>query len=694
MVGRGGMGLVWLARDEKLQQDVALKFLSDEMLHDPTAVERLKRETRHSLQLTHPNILRIYDFVEDARFAAIVMEYVDGWSLWAMKVDRPEQRFPREEIVPWVRQLCAALDYAHGGVRIVHRDLKPSNLLIDARNQLKISDFGIAWSLTPSGNDTTTHPVLGTINYMSPQQARGEEPSVADDVYSLGATIYELITGTPPFYKGELYLQVCEGTPPGMSDRLLERGIEDTSIPWHWEETIAACLAKDPGSRPSSVMEVLHRLETPGTSPRTARVEAPVETEEPFERPKLPLRKILVNGSIVLAIGISALIGWKWGGPLMAKLKSIRLPATSDNDSSASTNAKGGQAGSLDLSFDPGEGTPEEIRCLAIQPDDKLLIGGPFKAFDGDTTRFGITRLTKDGRADPGFSGNAQGTVHSVAVQRNGQIIIGGDFGFVRHTRCKMVARLHADGTLDGNFDPGSGGDKEVRSVLPLLDGKVMAGGHFTGFNGVKRARMVRLHEDGSVDLDFFAGFSDVVWTMVSQPDEDILYGGNFVHKRDVRLMRRHADGTADLTFKTGNGPNDIVYALAVQRDRKILVGGKFGRIAGVARNSLARVNYDGSIDLDFNPPLGDGSVQAIALQADGKILIGGTFTNIGGALCNRLARLNENGTVDATFDSGSGPNAYIRSIALQSDGKIVIAGGFGEVNGVKRGRIARLHAK
>jgi serine/threonine protein kinase len=188
-LGSGGMGVVWLARDEKLEQDVALKFLSGTMLHDPRAIDRLKRETRHSLKLTHPNIIRIYDFVENDGLAAIAMEYVDGWSLWAMKVDRAHYCFTTEEIAPWVRQICVALDYAHFEAKLIHRDLKPGNLLVDARNQIKVADFGIAHRMSGSAApETASHVAVGTIEYMSPQQATGEEPSLSDDIYSLGAT--------------------------------------------------------------------------------------------------------------------------------------------------------------------------------------------------------------------------------------------------------------------------------------------------------------------------------------------------------------------------------------------------------------------------------------------------------------------------------------------------------------------------
>jgi serine/threonine protein kinase len=305
-LGVGGMGSVWLARDEKLDRTVALKFLSGELRAQSAAIERLKRETKHSLSLTHPNIVRIYDFVQDESHAAIAMEYVEGWSLWAMKVDKPCRCFTVEEITPWVQQLCSAVDYAHNTVGIVHRDIKPPNLLVDQRGQLKITDFGLARNLavTPSAQ-TTQMPVLGTPGYMSPQQAAGAEPSVLDDIYSIGATIYDLLTGTPPFYKGEIYAQLRESTPPTMAERLHELGIQGIDIPLAWEETVAACLDKEPAQRPKSALEVARRLFT-----HTRRAHRPVPEPAPVTEPEparsTTSRNLLAYALIFLAIVIAA----------------------------------------------------------------------------------------------------------------------------------------------------------------------------------------------------------------------------------------------------------------------------------------------------------------------------------------------------------------------------------------------------
>ncbi len=260
-LGEGGMGVVWLAHDRVLEQPIALKFLAPHLVADHHEIERLKTETRRSLKLAHPNIVRIHDFIQSRQGAAVAMEYVDGWSLWLLKVDKPRQIFSVAELQPWIRDLCAALDYAHNEARIVHRDIKPANLILNSRGQLKVTDFGLAREIQHGPVSDAAHaPIVGTDWYMSPQQWTGELPAVADDIYSLGVTIYELLTGKPPFYEGDIFAQLHEVVPPSMTERLFEFGVEDAMIPLPWEDTIAACLAKDAARRPISTRDVATRL--------------------------------------------------------------------------------------------------------------------------------------------------------------------------------------------------------------------------------------------------------------------------------------------------------------------------------------------------------------------------------------------------------------------------------------------------
>src|SRR5436309_7864007 len=254
MLGRGSLSEVWLAWDRKLEHEVALKFLPQSLLQDPNLLEHLKREAERWRQLDHPGIARVYGLVQDYKLAALATEYVDGWSLAALKVDQPEKRYGLEAVTPWVRELCAALDYAHNQAGILHLALRPTNLVINTRQSVMLTDFGIAWSLRRIAVETDPNRLAATLGFLSPQLALGEAPSVLDDVYGLGATIYDLLTGTPPFYKGQVLAQVCERTPPSLTERLRELGSQE-SMPLVVEDSVASCLAKDPAQRPQSVSE-------------------------------------------------------------------------------------------------------------------------------------------------------------------------------------------------------------------------------------------------------------------------------------------------------------------------------------------------------------------------------------------------------------------------------------------------------
>jgi serine/threonine protein kinase len=149
VLGRGGMGIVWLARDEELERHVALKFLPDLMIQDRSLLDQLKHETKRCLELTHPHIVRIHDFIHDDRSGCISMEYVDGETLSNLRAEKEQKVFEPHEIGGWISEVCEALDYAHNRAKVIHRDLKPSNLMVNKRDDLKITDFGIARRRSP-----------------------------------------------------------------------------------------------------------------------------------------------------------------------------------------------------------------------------------------------------------------------------------------------------------------------------------------------------------------------------------------------------------------------------------------------------------------------------------------------------------------------------------------------------------------
>ena len=266
------MGVVWLADDDVLGEPVALKFLPEVVARDEVAVDELKTETRRARRLTHPHIVRIHDFVQGENQAAVSMEFVDGSTLGQLRLAQPGKVFAPAILAPLVAQLCAALDYAHADAKIVHRDLKPANVLVTRDGKVKVTDFGIARSLTETHTRLTGRVggTSGTLLYMSPQQLAGDKPTAADDIYSLGATLYELLAGKPPFYRGDgiaLMGQIRERAPGSLTRQRVEWAAENEvsavlpPIPPTWEETVLACLAKEPQDRPRSAGEVAKRLE-------------------------------------------------------------------------------------------------------------------------------------------------------------------------------------------------------------------------------------------------------------------------------------------------------------------------------------------------------------------------------------------------------------------------------------------------
>lgn len=264
------MGEVWLAQDNELGVQRALKFAPPEVAADARSVAMLKREAIAGTSLAHPNIVRIFDFATDpaAMESAVVMEVVDGKSLAELQAKRIEETgnafFEPEEIETWLRDACAALDYAHGEGR-VHRDLKPQNLMVEtATKRLKIMDFGISRRIGDSFSQLTGKDSSGTLPYMSPQQVMGDPPNASDDIYGLGATFYDLLSGSPPFIGGALEMQVREKMPTSIQQRRVEvNASSGKAVPTAWEAAVMGCLEKQREKRPGSFHALQHLLNAP-----------------------------------------------------------------------------------------------------------------------------------------------------------------------------------------------------------------------------------------------------------------------------------------------------------------------------------------------------------------------------------------------------------------------------------------------
>ncbi|MBN8461178.1 MAG: delta-60 repeat domain-containing protein [Verrucomicrobia bacterium] len=317
--------------------------------------------------------------------------------------------------------------------------------------------------------------------------------------------------------------------------------------------------------------------------------------------------------------------------------------------------ARFSKTGDLDTQFNPSiiSSSPffGGVLSLAIQTDGKIIVGGAFGSVNG-TPRNNIARLNQDGSLDTGFNPNVQGaafpSIYSLAIQRDGKILVGGQFASVRGVTRNNVARLNTNGTLDTGFNPGTDGD--VYSIGVQADGKIVLGGYFDSVGGQVRNRIARLSSNGSLDIGFNPDvFGGWVETVAIQRDDKILVGGQFSAIGGIggqprnNVARLLADGGIDTDFNpnaTDTNPFTVIYSFGVQSDGRILLGGGFTKVAGQARIRAARLNFDGSLDSTFVPSLDDW-VGSLLVRENGNILVAGRFTTINGELRNHIAQLS-----------------------------------------------------
>ena len=374
--------------------------------------------------------------------------------------------------------------------------------------------------------------------------------------------------------------------------------------------------------------------------------------------------------------------------------------------------------GSVDNTFVIGTYADEPVGSVIVQPDGKILVVGEFHTVSTAC----IVRLNANGTLDSTFNPGTgaenyrlydtyDADLLCVAVQADGKILVGGSFNTFNGTNCNHVARLNANGTLDNSFSPNSGVNDMVQCVATQPDGKVLVGGYFTAVGTTPQGAfpslpqgshqaIARLNTNGSLDTTFHAGADSVVACIAVQPDGKLLVGGTFISIDNIgyrdSITRLNADGSLDPTFNSSSVPPafSLVYSIVPQPDGKVLLGGEFTAVNGSNQNHIARLQPDGTPEASFNPGTGANSnVVAVALQLDGKVLVAGEFTTINGTTRNRIARLNADGSLDNTFDPGAGANDSAGSIALQPDGKVLLGGYFTSVNGANRSGIARLNA-
>jgi serine/threonine protein kinase len=266
-LGEGGMGAVYKARDRELERLVALKVIRPELAGNPDILRRFKQELILARQVTHKNVIRIFDLGMAGGLKFITMDYVEGRDLKSVLVERG--KLPTEEAVPIIQQVCRGLEAAHAE-SVVHRDLKPQNIMVDADGRVWVMDFGLARSLETAGL-TRTGALMGTPDYMSPEQARGEKVDARSDLFSLGIIFYELITGRLPFQADTMMATLLK--------RVQEKAIPPTmfepAIPPHINRVVMKCLEADVSKRYQAIGEILADLS--GDTQQTLASAAPPE---------------------------------------------------------------------------------------------------------------------------------------------------------------------------------------------------------------------------------------------------------------------------------------------------------------------------------------------------------------------------------------------------------------------------------
>lgn len=309
---------------------------------------------------------------------------------------------------------------------------------------------------------------------------------------------------------------------------------------------------------------------------------------------------------------------------------------------------------------------------------------------------------------DPGSGfGGSSVSIQAIAVQNDGKVLAGGQFTSYNGVTRNRIARINEDGSLDLSFDPGTGASGALSPVIDIVvqpDGKILIAGTFTSYNGVAIKCIARLNSDGTLDSGFNIGTGAVagdppvtyVGNINLQSDGKIIISGNFTTFNGVarnHVARLNPDGSLDNTYNPGSLLNGKVGKTGIQSDGKLIISGNFTDYNGTSRNKIARLNIDGSLDTSFDPGTGIPSpISDLIIKNDGKIIISGSFTTYNGAARNRIAQINQDGSLDTGFDPGTGANNAINEIELQPEGRIIAGGSFTDFNGVTRNYITSIN--
>jgi tetratricopeptide (TPR) repeat protein len=379
-LGEGGMGTVYKARDRELDRLVALKVIRPDLARNPAIIQRFKQELILARQVTHRNVVRIFDLGEADGIKFITMEFIEGQDLRSLLLQH--KKFSPEEATEVIRQVCLALDAAHSE-GVIHRDLKPQNIMRDAQDRIVVMDFGLARSLQSDGM-TQTGALIGTMEYMSPEQGLGQELDQRSDLFTLGLIFYELLSGQVPYKADSALASLLKRT----QERAAPVSSLENKVPRALSDIVGKCLERDPKLRYSSAKELLTDLEA--WQGKSAAKSIRLPAVQPWGQ-DIPWVLISVAAVVIILAAAGFLLRGKLFGPRAngpaGPVASLAILPFRNASGDASLNWLGGSIGemlttdvgqSASLRTVPSDRVHQILRDLRITPDSTL---------DADTLR-------------------------------------------------------------------------------------------------------------------------------------------------------------------------------------------------------------------------------------------------------------------------------------------------------------------
>lgn len=509
-------------------------------------------------------------------------------------------------------------------------------------------------------------------------QTVGIDPAFGPAVETLDGAIYVLVAQSDgKFYVGGQFSRI-NGVPRRNLARLKPNGEVDPTF--------------DPGGGPNAAVRAI-ALQTDGqiivagdfTGYRTtsreglARVKPDGSLDETFDSPFA--QQTASNFAVALQADGKILVGGYYYAPTL-RTGLVRLTS----------------AGAIDSSFAPQGGPDASVYALEKLAGNRFLVGGSFTRYAG-SPRHGVALIDANGNLDATFKNETPSglNVRAVRASPDGKYIVG-----AQNASANLI-QLAADGAWEKNLSIAAGADCAVTAIGFDVFKRILVAGTLAT-KDTARQRMARLLSDGTFDSTWSdASIDDQVHALLVQRTGRVVIGGAFNTVGGIpraALARLDVDGSLDPELTASVTSGGAIRMLERQSDGKLLIAGSFTLIDGEARDCVARLNADGSLDREFkptltlpptNPSIYQDQVSALALQADGRILIAGDFTEVNGRSAPKLARLNANGSLDLSFNPGTGPDARPTAMRVQPDGKIVLAGYFSNYAGVWRPRVARI---